>query len=145
MAASFTVTDGILANEDLALTAPWGAIAGRGTVDLAGQRMDYLVTPGLSARDDGTARVNVPVRIEGPWGDLSFRPDLEALAEQELSQEIDALEEAAGDAARDLVRDQLGIELEDGADTGQAIDQIEQELGDRLEESITNGLRGLFD
>ena len=145
VAASFTVTDGLLANDDLALTAPWGAINGRGTVDLAGQRMDYLVTPGLSARDDGTARVNVPVRIEGPWNDLSFRPDLEALAAQELSEEIDALEEAAGDAARDLVRDQLGIELEDGADTDEAIDQIEQELGDRLEESISNGLRGLFD
>ena len=143
--ASFTVTDGLLANEDLALTAPWGAINGQGTVDLGGRRLDYLVTPGLSARDDGSARVNVPVRIEGPWDDLSVRPDLEALATQELSEEIDALEEAAGDAARDLVRDQLGIALEDGGDTGQAIDQIEEELGDRLEESITNGLRGLFD
>ena len=143
--ASFTATDGVVTNDDLALTAPWGAINGSGTIDLAGQRMDYLVTPGLSARDDGTARVNVPVRIEGPWDNLSFRPDLEALAAQELSEEIDALEDAAGDAARDLVRDQLGIELEDGADTDEAVDQIEDAIGDRLEDTISNGLRGLFD
>ena len=142
---SFQVTEGVMTNDDLSLTAPWGAITGEGAVDLSGQRMDYLVVPGLSARDDGSARVNVPVRIEGPWHDLSFRPDLAALADQELSDEIDALEDAAGNAARDFVGDRLGVEIDEGASREEAIDQIEEEIGDRLQEGITDGLRSLFD
>ena len=142
---SFTVTDGLLRNSDLAMTAPWGAITGAGEVDLGARRLDYLITPGVSARDDGSARVNVPVRVEGPWDDLSYRPDLEAMANQELSEEIDALEDAAADAVRDVVRDSLGVNIEEGASREDAIDQIEQELGDRLQDEITDGLRSLFD
>jgi len=143
--ASFSISDGVLLNDDLSMTAPWGAVTGGGEVDIGARGMDYLVTPGVSARDDGTARVNVPVRIEGPWDDLSFRPDLEALANQELSEEIDALEDAASEAVRDLVSDELGIEIDEDASREEAIDQIEEEIGDRLQEEVIDGLRSLFD
>ncbi|MEM8882396.1 MAG: AsmA family protein [Pseudomonadota bacterium] len=141
ISASFSVVDGVLSNDDLAMAAPWGGVRGRGVVDIGAQTLDYLVLPGLSARQDGTTRLTVPIRISGPWSDPNYAPDLEVLAQEELSEGIDALEDAASDAARDLVRDQLGISIDDDASTDDAIDQLEDELTDRLQE----GLRGLFD
>ncbi|MEM9319427.1 MAG: AsmA family protein [Pseudomonadota bacterium] len=145
VAATFTVTQGVLDNDDLAMAAPWGGIRGSGSVDIGARTLDYLVVPGLSARDDGTSRVNVPIRATGSWEDPRFRPDLEALAEEQFSDEIDALEDAATEAARDLVRDELGLEIEEGTSRDDAIDQVEDAIGERLEEELLDGLRGLFD
>ncbi|MBF9029205.1 AsmA family protein [Rhodobacterales bacterium HKCCE3408] len=143
--ASFTIADGTLANDDLALAAPWGGVTGRGLVDIGRQSLDYLVVPGVLRGDDGAARVAVPVRIEGPWHDLSYTPDLQALADQELSDEIDALESRATDELRDVVREELGVEIEEGASRDEAIDQIEEAIGDRVREELGEGLLRLFE
>lgn len=137
--ASFAIEDGVLDNRDLILAASWGDVRGAGQVDIGQQRVDYLVTPSLG----GT--LTVPVRIEGPWADPSYRPDLEALAEQELSGEIDRLQDRAEDAVRDLVADELGVAIPQNASRDDVIDQLEQGLEDRLEQELTDRLRGLFE
>jgi AsmA protein len=89
----------------------------------------------------------VPILISGPWSDLSFRPDLEYLAEQEfleqrdrlaaeaearLAEEQDRLEQDIRNRANEL----LGTEIE----AGDTRDDIEDALTDRLSEETQNVL-----
>ncbi|MEM9755714.1 MAG: AsmA-like C-terminal region-containing protein, partial [Pseudomonadota bacterium] len=140
--ATFGIFDGVLTNDDLEMQAAWGGLTGRGRVDIGGRTVDYLAIPRLRA---GAGGLVVPVRITGPWDDLRYRPDLEALAEEGFEDEIDALEDAATEAARQAVEEELGIEIAPDASREEAIDQIEDALGDRLRDEIEDGLRGLFE
>jgi AsmA protein len=68
------VQAGVLHNDDLRIDAPGlTRIAGQGTVDLGRDQMNYVLTLG-----------SVPVRIEGPFAGLKFRPDTKALVKKEL-------------------------------------------------------------
>jgi len=123
--ASFTMQGGVLSNDDLLLSAPFGELTGAGTVGLGAQVLDYTVVPRVTAgRGEG---LRVPLRISGAWRDPNFSLDLQALAEQELQDEIDALEERATDAAAAA----LGIAPADGQ-------SLEEAAGEELE----NRLRG---
>lgn len=144
VSGSFTVTRGLLNNPDLELSAPWGGITGRGDVDLGGQRLDYLIVPGVLRNAEGGNALSVPVRVEGPWSDLSYRPDFEALAEDQLAEEIDEIEDRLADELRDQVSDRLGVEIDPEASRDEAVDQLEEELGDRLREELEEGILDLF-
>jgi AsmA protein len=72
LSATFTITSGVMHNSDLDLEGPGLAAQGAGTVDLPQRRVDYKVTPKV-------AGMSVPVNVEGPWDNLSYRPDLAAL------------------------------------------------------------------
>jgi AsmA protein len=82
LAGTFTIRDGILSNEDMRLQAPVLRVNGRGRVDLPARTLTYLLEPKAAATLEGqggaqqVAGVLVPVIIEGPWDDLSYRPDL---------------------------------------------------------------------
>lgn len=133
--ASFTITDGVLANDDLELTAPWGGITGAGTVNLGAQTLNYRVIPGVLRDDTGATDINVPVLISGPWSAPSYQPDLAYLAEQDLSEQADRL----GDAAREAVGDALGTELPGGG-----LDEIGPALDDALREEAEGALQRLL-
>jgi AsmA protein len=96
---------------------------------------------------DGQAGIAVPVLISGPWSDLSFRPDLEYLAEQEfleqrdrlaaeaearLAEEQDRMEQDIRDRANDL----LGTEIE----AGDTVRTSRTPCTDRLSEETQNVL-----
>lgn len=70
--ATFTITNGIAKNGDLDLEGPGLRAKGAGTIDLPQRRVDYKVTPDV-------AGLGVPVLVQGPWDDLSYRPDLAGL------------------------------------------------------------------
>lgn len=141
---SFTVSRGVLSNPDLELSAPWGGITGRGDADLGGQSLDYLIVPGVLRNAEGGNALSVPVRVSGPWSDLSYRPDFEALAEDQLAEEIDQIEDRLADELREQVSDRLGVEIDPEASRDEAVDQLEEELGDRLREELEEGLLDLF-
>ncbi len=70
LTGTFTITNGILKNNDLQLKSGVVPMTGAGTVDLPNQRVDYRVSPSLAGV------LNVPVIVSGPWDNLSYRPDL---------------------------------------------------------------------
>lgn len=139
--ANFTIADGVLSNDDLFLDAPWGSVEGEGTVNIGSQSMAYRVIPGVMRNDDGQAGIAVPVLITGPWSNLSFRPDLEFLAEQEFLEQRDRLaaeaeaalaeeQERLEQTVRDRANELLGTQIE----AGDGRDEIEDALTDRLSE-----------
>ena len=101
LSGSFTITNGIVSNPDLALKSPLLRVSGAGSVDLPRRTLNYRVEPKLVASLQGQggagnlAGVEVPVIVEGPWDALSFRPDLESLARG-----------AAGKAVTRILKDQ---------------------------------------
>jgi AsmA protein len=73
------VQAGVLRNEDLAIDAPGLArVTGKGRVDLTQDRIDYVLTLG-----------SVPLRIEGPFTALKYRPDTKALVKKEAEKKLE--------------------------------------------------------
>jgi len=83
--ATFTVTNGILKNDDLAMLAPLFRVIGKGTVDLPKRTVDYRIEPKVVADAQGQGGskdalgLGVPIVVSGPWDKLSYRPDLAGL------------------------------------------------------------------
>jgi len=90
--ASGVLTKGNLRSDDLTAVTGRVEARGEGNVNLGAQSIDYLLTPvvnNVGARE----RVDIPVRIKGPWSDISVRPDLKAALN--LENERKKLEEQA--------------------------------------------------
>lgn len=89
LGGTFVMAKGILTNNDLALKSPLLRIEGKGTVDLPQRSVNYRIDPKVVASLQGqggsdAAGLVVPVLVSGPWDNLSYRPDLEALVKQNL-------------------------------------------------------------
>jgi len=82
LSGTFRITGGIVHNNDLALLSPLLRVAGRGTVELPQQTVNYRIEPKVAATTRGqggkadVAGLMVPVIVSGPWNALSYRPDL---------------------------------------------------------------------
>ena len=82
MKGTFTITNGVVSNQDLYLVGPYAEVTGSGAADMNQRTVKYRVVPKatLSASDAaGAGGVTVPVIVSGSWDDPSFRPDLKAL------------------------------------------------------------------
>ncbi len=144
---TFTISDGILRNDDLRLEASRFSVTGRGSVGLGQRNLDYRIVP--AALPDGAREaLRVPLMITGPWDAPRFRLDLEALAQERLRAEQERLEEIAREEARRLeeraraqleerLQRELGVEAEEG-------EQLQDTLRRGLEQEIGNRLRGLL-
>ena len=90
ISGTFTITNGILDNQDLQLLAPLLRVGGAGTVELPPRTVNYRITPKLVASGEGqggqsqAAGVTIPVVVSGPWSDLSFKPDLASALQNTL-------------------------------------------------------------
>lgn len=146
LSAGFTIADGVLANDDLALAAGWGSATGAGRVDLGAQSLDYRVTPAILQSGDGGA-IRVPVLIRGPWSGPPIRLDLEYLAQQELAAErarLEAEAQARIDAevdrleaeARARANQALGTQLQQGDTVQDARDALEDRLRQEAEQQL---------
>jgi len=151
LTANFDIAGGVLRNDDLFLDAPWGTVTGAGDVNLGGQTLDYRLVPGVMRDDQGVSEIQVPILVSGPWARPSIRLDLEYLAQQELAEQAERLEEAAQQRlaeesdrleaeARDQINEALNLELEEGDTVEDAGDALEQ----RLQEEVGNQLQRLF-
>jgi AsmA protein len=74
LTGTYTITNGILKNNDLKLTSPEIPMTGAGTVDLPLRQVNYTLTPSVAGV------LAVPVDVTGPWSDLSYHPDLAGVA-----------------------------------------------------------------
>lgn len=148
LSASYTIEGGILRNQDLAMAARLVSVAGRGTVDLGAQTLDYRVTPEAMRNAETGQALQVPLLITGPWSAPRLRLDLEGVAEQRLAEERARLEARAREEAARIeaeararvqqrVEQQLGVTQQEGQSTG---DVLREGAGD----AVRNRLRGLL-
>ncbi len=142
LGGSFTIQNGVLTNNDLQLQAPALRVHGSGTVDLPAKTVDYRIEPKAAATLEGqegstdVAGVLVPVVVQGPFDDLSYKPDLGNLIDQAI-KDPDVLKEnvkqqldAVGGATKDI--NSVG-------DVKKALKKVGKEDGKKLLEGLTGG------
>ena len=162
VSATFTMKDGVLRNDDLSFVAPLAKALGAGDVGIGAQTLDYRINPTAMAAADGTGGISVPVLITGTWANPKFRPDLQALIDQNLAEEQAAVEaklaaekaalearvaaekaalqeraEAEKAAAEQRVQDALGVDPGEG-------ESVEDAARRKLEEEAKRGLQNLL-
>jgi len=87
LSGTFTMQNGVASNSDLKLIGPLIRINGQGIVSLAGERIDYSMSPRLVASLQGQGSqqplegIVIPVRIHGPWSHPKVTPDLKKILE----------------------------------------------------------------
>lgn len=93
LTATYTITNGLLRNNDLQLKSGVVPVTGAGTVNLPTRMVDYRVTPKLPGG------VGVPIDVTGTWDNLSYRPDMKAIL-QDVAKDpgklLDTLKSGAG-------------------------------------------------
>ncbi len=124
--ASYTLSNGVMRNNDLMLDAPLLTATGSGQVNIGEQNTNYRLVP-TAFPSEGGSGITLPIVISGPWDNLKYQPELSALIGQDLS----SLE----DAARQNVREQLGDAL--GTNTPVTPETIR----DTLEDAVTDTVR----
>lgn len=132
LTASYVISGGNLVNQDLLLLLPKIQADGAGRVGLGEQDIDYLFTP-VVLRSENKTGLSIPVRIRGPWSDVSVRPDLDAA----LKAEVDELEQDARDALQRKLEKELDVVVGEGEDA-------EEVFKDRLEDKAKKELLRLL-
>jgi len=80
LSGTYTITNGVLKNNDLQLVSSELPMTGAGTIDLPQRQVNYRLTPKVAGA------LAVPVIISGPWDHLSYRPDVGAMLQQSGQQ-----------------------------------------------------------
>ncbi len=75
---TYAITNGILTNNDLTVSAPTLSATGAGTVSLPPRTVDYKLSAKLASA------LAVPVNVKGPWDNISWGVDIAGLAKQNL-------------------------------------------------------------
>ena len=97
LSGTFTIKNGIAQNNDLQLLSPLLRVAGKGTVDLPKQTVNYRIEPKVVASTTGQGGqanlggLMVPVIVSGPWSNLSYRPDLAGAITQSPTKALEQL------------------------------------------------------
>jgi len=87
---TFSIKDGVLSNNDLVMQSPIVDVTGAGKVDLGAQSLDYRATLLASYNAAAGAQQTgpmLPLRIFGPWNNMSYVPDLNALAGKKIEKQ----------------------------------------------------------
>ena len=103
---SFTLSRGVAATRNLALTGPGVGVGGVGSIDLGNRALDMAIKP-QGAVGGGRSRLDlgaVPFHVHGPWTHLSYEPDLGGVARRLLGQQVGALAGGKGDGLGGLLQ-----------------------------------------
>jgi len=158
MTASGPISNGILENDNLSITAPRFNVTGKGNVKFPVSELDYTVRLAM-AQEEGQQSYYLPLRVHGPFIDLSYTLKVEELAKQRLDIEKDKLKaeaEAKLEAEKEAARERLEEEKakaeaqveEKKEEVRQEIEEkkeeLQEEIKDKLGDEIGNALGGLF-
>lgn len=98
LAGTYTITNGIVKNDDLFLKSPLLRVDGRGTSDMPKRAVDYRITPKVVASTEGQGSqaqapgLSVPIMVTGRWDNLAFAPDLSGAVDELIKDPSKALE-----------------------------------------------------
>lgn len=141
LTAGFTMSKGNLMNDDLSLTLPGISTTGKGRVGIGAQDIDYSFVPNAKSARKGRG-LAIPVRLKGPWSDVSIRPDMKAAIDLNLQEEKKKLEEKAKAKAdrevKKVLKKKLGVDVEDGQ---KAEDAVKKKLEDELKKGLLKVLK----
>lgn len=126
--STWKIAGGIAENSDLNLLSPLLRVTGDGKALIGEQRLDYTLRPKLVASLTGQggetalSGLEIPVKVEGPWGKPKFAPDLKGIL-NDPDKAVDQLKEIGkklkGKSAGDLLKGILGNGEQQGtAETG---------------------------
>ncbi len=94
LGGTFQIRNGVVSNVDMRLLNPLLRVTGRGTTNLVNRTIEYRVDPqavwtleGQGSQRDITG-LTVPVLITGTWDNLQFGPDVRAVGEQFLRNQL---------------------------------------------------------
>lgn len=83
MTSTWTVNGGVAENQDLKLVSPLVRLSGSGRVALPTRELDYTLRPRIVASLEGqgstavdASGIEIPVRVQGPWDNPKFTPDV---------------------------------------------------------------------
>ncbi len=76
MGGTFAINNGILSSRDFLLINEGLSLVGDGYLDFGGQTINFRLRPGRNLEDGG---LDVSICVRGPWHDISFEIDAEAL------------------------------------------------------------------
>jgi AsmA protein len=134
VSGSATIRNGIVNNQDLRASSPALRVAGKGTVDLPKQRINYLLNTSIVETDQGQGgkelaelkSVTIPVKISGtfekPKFSLDLGPVLKAKAEAKIKKEKKKLKK----------------------EVKEKVEEKKAEAKKKLEEKLKDKLKGLF-
>ncbi|MFN4353352.1 AsmA family protein [Parvibaculum sp.] len=122
MGGTFTITNGVLKNDDLRLLSPLIRVTGAGTVNMPPKTLNYRVEPKLVASLEGQGAsgaaqgIEVPILITGSWSTPRFAPDLASMIQNRdnIESTIKSIRE---DGGRGLIRGLMGQPAESGTGT----------------------------
>lgn len=122
MGGTFTITNGVLKNDDLKLLSPLIRVTGAGTVNMPPKTLNYRVEPKLVASLEGQGAsgaaqgIEVPILITGSWSNPRFAPDLASMIQNRdnIESTIKSIRE---DGGRGLIRGLMGQPAESGTGT----------------------------
>lgn len=147
LGGTFTITDGVLSNNDLALLSPLIRVTGSGTANILQKTLDYRVEPKLAATLKGqggeqeTTGIEVPILITGSWSNPRFAPDLKSMIQnrENIENTIKSIKE---DKGKGLLRSLMGQPAEEtGGSEGAA---TEEEAPAETKPSPEEALKKLF-
>ncbi|HEY1722711.1 MAG TPA: AsmA family protein [Magnetospirillaceae bacterium] len=75
---TYVITNGILTNKDLKVSAPQLSASGQGTVPLPSRTVDYKLTASV------VSTLAVPINVKGSWDNIGWNVDLAGMATQNV-------------------------------------------------------------
>ena len=120
LTASLKIANGVAHNEDLAMKSPFLRLSGAGDIDIGAGQMNYVAKAsvvGTSAGQGGKdleqlKGLTVPVRVTGPFENLSYRIEFGSLvadaAKAKVDEKKEELKAKLEDKAKDKLKDWFG-------------------------------------
>jgi AsmA protein len=120
---SFRIANGVAHNDDLSAKSPLIRVGGAGDIDIANERLDYLVKATVVSTLQGQGGpelqalkgVTIPVKLTGPFTAIGWKIDF-------------------GGMVNDLAKQKLDTKKE----------EIKEEAKTKMEKQLKEGLKGLF-
>lgn len=149
LGGTFTITNGILKNDDLKLLSPLIRITGAGQADIPKKTLNYRVEPKLAATLEGqggeqdATGIEVPILITGSWSNPRFAPDLKSMIQnrENIEKTIESIKE---DKGKGLLNSLMGKPANDNgsAETGTSGEEPAQT--EEKKQSPEDALKKLF-
>lgn len=139
LGGTFTISNGILSNQDFLMLSPLIRVAGKGTVNLPQKTLSYRVEPKLAATlegqggETGSKGIEVPVMIEGPWAKPRFTPDLKAIL-SDPDGALNTIKDMDSESGKQLLEGLMG----GGSSSGSSSEE------DGEKKNLEDAVKGLF-